>query len=210
MTWLSEMLYDINKSKRKVFSTSFGMLARDVCGKTKLDFIPNLFESRRAMLMKTPILCLLVVLIIVIPACALFESTSLDGYVDRYNKNMDKAPSVLKALVGNEKVELEIVLNGGGQFKAGLEVNNGMVVRITNGGISDQTILIQTREDVIQAMSQSPDPIAAFQQARNAGNVSITGNNFLSNLKVNTALSNMDLLRLLDGILKGRAKYFIP
>jgi hypothetical protein len=204
------MLYDLNKSKRKVFSTSFGILAGDIHGKTKLDFILNLFASWRAMLMKTLILCLLIVLIIVIPVCALFESTSLDGYIDRYNKNMDKAPGVLKALVGNEKVELEIVLNGGGQFKAGLEVNNGMVVRITDGGIADQTILIQTREDVIQTMSQSPDPIAAFQQAREAGNVSITGNNFLSNLKVNTALSNMDLLRLFDGVLKGRAKYFIP
>jgi hypothetical protein len=160
--------------------------------------------------MKTPILCLLIVLIMVIPACALFELTSLDEYIDRYNYNMDKAPGILKTLLGSEKVELDIILDNGSQFKVGLEVNNGLVVSTTKGGFEDQTILIQTREDVIQTMSQSPDPITAFQQARAAGRISITGNNFLSNLKVNTAMSNIDLLKLFDGVLKGRANYFKP
>ena len=160
--------------------------------------------------MKTPILCLLIVLIMVIPACALFEATPLDEYIDRYNKNMNRAPGILKTLVGSENVELDIVLDNGSQFKVGIEVNNGLVVSTTKGGIEDHTILIQTEEDVIKTTSQSPDPIAAFQQTREAGSISITGNNFLSNLKVKTALSNMDLLKLFDGVLKGRANYFRP
>jgi len=160
--------------------------------------------------MKTPILFLLIVLIIVIPACALFELTPLDEYIDRYNYNMDKAPGILKTLLGNENVELDIVLDNGSQFKVGLVVNNGLIVSTTKGGIEDRTILIQTNEDAIQTMSQSRDPITAFQQAREAGSISITGNNFLSNLKVNTALSNIDLLRLFDGVLKGRENYFPP
>jgi hypothetical protein len=123
---------------------------------------------------------------------------------------MNKAPGILKTLVGSENVELDIVLDNGSQFKVGLEVNNGLVVSTTKGGIEDHTILIQTEEDVIQTTSQSPDPIAAFQQAREEGSISITGNNFLSNLKVNTALSNMDLLKLFDGVLKGRENYFRP
>jgi len=161
-------------------------------------------------MMKTPILFLLIVLIIVIPACALFELTPLDEYIDRYNYNMDKAPGILKTLLGNENVELDIVLDNGSQFKVGLVVNNGLIVSTTKGGIEDRTILIQTNEDAIQTMSQSRDPITAFQQAREAGSISITGNNFLSNLKVNTALSNIDLLRLFDGVLKGRENYFPP
>ena len=160
--------------------------------------------------MKTPTICLLIVLIMVIPACALFEFTSLDEYIDRYNYNMDKAPGILKTLIGSENVELDIILDNGSQFKVGLEVNNGLVVSTTKGGIEDHTILIQTEEDVIQTTSQSPDPITAFQQARAAGRISIKGNNFISNLKVNTALSNMDLLKLFDGVLKGRANYFRP
>ena len=119
--------------------------------------------------MKMLILCSLIVLIIASPACALFELTSLDEYIDRYNYNMDKAPGILKTLLGSEKVELDISLNNGSQFKIGLEVNNGLVVSTTKGGIEDHTILIQTKEDVIQTMSQSPDPITAFQQAKEAG-----------------------------------------
>jgi hypothetical protein len=161
-------------------------------------------------MMKTLIVFLLIVLLIVIPACALFEATSLDEYIDRYNKNMNRAPEILRTLVGSENVELDIVLDNGSRFKVGLEVNDGLVVSTTKGGIEDQTILIKTKENVIQTMSQSYDPIAAFQQAREAGNVSITGNNFLSNLKVKTALSNIALLKLFDGVLKGRAKYFLP
>ena len=83
------------------------------------------------------------------------------------------------------------------------------MVRTKEVGIEDQTILIKTKEHVIQTLSQSPDRITAFQQARDAGDISITGNNFLSNLKVNAALSNIDLLSLFDGILNGSsAEYF--
>ena len=160
--------------------------------------------------MKTPILCLLVVIMMTIPVYALFELTSLDEYIDRYNYNMDKAPGILRALVGDEMVELNIALDNGSEFKVGLEVVNGLVAHATTGGIEDYTILIQTDEDVIKTMSQSPDPIAAFQQARKSERISITGNNYLSNLKVNVALSNIELLKLLDGVLKGRANYFRP
>jgi hypothetical protein len=141
---------------------------------------------------------------LVIPACALFESTSLDQYIARYNSNMDKAPTVLKTLIGSEKVELDIAMNNGSQFKVGMETNNAIVVRTVKGGIQDPTIQIQTREDVMQTISQASDPITAFQQANEAGNITITGNTFLSNMKVNAALSSMDLLKFFYGVLFGQ------
>jgi len=61
------------------------------------------------MLMKSPIICLFVVLMLVIPASALFESPSLDQYITRYNSNVDRAPVILKMLFGSERVELNIV-----------------------------------------------------------------------------------------------------
>lgn len=154
--------------------------------------------------MKAPIICLFVILMLVIPACALFESTSLDQYITRYNSNVDKAPTVLKSLIGSEKVELDIAMNNGSQFKVGVETNNALVVRTVKGGIEDPTIQIRTREDVMQTISSASDPIMAFQQAKEAGNISITGNNFFSNLKLNAALSSMDLLRSFYGVLFGQ------
>jgi hypothetical protein len=154
--------------------------------------------------MKLPIICVFIILMLVIPACALFESTSLDQYITKYNSNVDKAPAILKTLLGSEKVELNIVLNNGGQFKVGVEINNGLVVRTVKGGIEDPTILIQTREDVISTISLASDPITAFQQAKEAGKISITGNNFFSNLKLNVALSNMELLRFFYGVFFGQ------
>ena len=154
--------------------------------------------------MKAPIICLFVILMLVIPACALFESTSLDQYITRYNSNVDKAPTVLKSLIGSEKVELDIAMNNGSQFKVGVETNNALVVRTVKGGIEDPTIQIRTREDVMQTISSASDPITAFQQAKEAGNISITGNNFFSNLKLNAALSSMDLLRSFYGVLFGQ------
>jgi hypothetical protein len=75
-----------------------------------------------------------------IPACALFASTSIDQYIAKYNSNMDKAPTVLKTLIGSEKVELDITMNNGSQFKVGMETNNAIVVRTVKGGIQDPTI----------------------------------------------------------------------
>jgi len=69
--------------------------------------------------------------------------------------------------------------------------------------IEDPSIHIQTREEVMQTISQASDPITAFQQAKEAGNITITGNNVLSNLKVNAALSSMDVLKFFYGVLFG-------
>jgi hypothetical protein len=154
--------------------------------------------------MKSPIISLFIILMLVIPACALFESTSLDQYIARYNSSVDKAPAVLKSLIGNERVELDIAMNNGSQFKVGMETNNALVVNTVKGGIGDPTIQIQTREDVMQTISQASDPITAFQQAKEAGNITITGNTFLSNMKVKAALSSMDLLRFFYGVLFGQ------
>lgn len=128
--------------------------------------------------MRSLILCSLIILVLVIPACALFQSTSLDQYVAKYNSHVDKAPSVLKTLLGSERVEIDIALNNGSQFKVGLETNNGLVVKTMKGGIEDPTIQLQTREDVIDTIRSASDPITAFQQAKEAGNITITGNSF--------------------------------
>jgi len=154
--------------------------------------------------MKLPIISLFIILMLVIPACALFESTSLDQYIVRYNSSMDKAPTVLKSLIGSERIELDIAMNNGSQFKVGMETNNGLVAKTVKGGIEDPTIQIQTREDVMQTISQASDPITAFQQANEAGNITITGNTFLSNMKVKAALSSMDLLKFFYGVLFGQ------
>ena len=95
-------------------------------------------------------------------------------------------------------------MNNGSQFKVGMETNNALVVNTVKGGIGDPTIQIQTREDVMQTISQASDPITAFQQAKEAGNITITGNTFLSNMKVKAALSSMDLLRFFYGVLFGQ------
>jgi hypothetical protein len=56
---------------------------------------------------------------------------------------------------------------------------------------------------LMQTISQASDPITAFQQAKEAGNITITGNNVVSNLKVNAALSSMDVLKFFYGVLFG-------
>jgi hypothetical protein len=154
--------------------------------------------------MKSPIICLFIILMLVIPACALFESTSLDQYIARYNSSVDKAPTILKTLIGSEGVELDIAMNNGSQFKVGMETNNALVVRTVKGGIEDPSIQIRTREDVMQTISHASDPITAFQQAKEAGNITITGSNYLKVYFLDAALSNMDLLRFFYGVLFGQ------
>ncbi len=92
-------------------------------------------------------------------------------------------------------------MNNGSQFNVGMETENARVVNVVKGGIEDPTIQIQTKENTMQTISNASDPIMAFQEAKEAEDITITGNNDVSNLKVTAALSSMDILRFFYGVL---------
>lgn len=78
------------------------------------------------------------------PASALtFES--LQHGVDLYNSGMENAPGVVKTLLGDERIQIEVTRPDGTALVAGLETEKAVVVNLTAGEINNPTIVVEAR-----------------------------------------------------------------
>jgi len=128
---------------------------------------------------------------------------TLQKYIDTYNGRIDKAPDVLKSLLGNEKINVDIIKNNGSVYRVGLDVQKARVNRTVEGGLKDPSIVITSTESAINAVRFSKDPIVAFQNQTDLGQISIQGNNILASAKVEALLSSAGVLKFFSGIFFG-------
>ncbi|MBN1323691.1 MAG: hypothetical protein JW986_06790 [Methanotrichaceae archaeon] len=153
--------------------------------------------------MRPALFALLALFILLAPASALFDSATMQNYIDRYNANIDNAPALLRSVVGDERVDVEILLVNGTIFKMGLETEGGRITGTVPGGVGNPSIVAETREDVIYRILRASDPIAEFQRSREAGDMVIEGMTFTAKLKLAAALSSMDILRFFLQLIRG-------
>jgi len=136
-------------------------------------------------------------------ADALFETTSIQDYVDIYNSRIDNAPEVLKGLLGDERVNIDITRNNGSVLSAGFVVENARVEEVVDGGVDDPTITVITTENAINNIKNSDDPIAAFQRERDIGQVRIEGKSLTTRVKLDALLSSTSVIRYFYNIFFG-------
>ena len=121
--------------------------------------------------------------------------------VDIYNSGMENAPEVVKTLLGDERVQIEITKSDGTFLLAGLETKDGVVVNTTEGEIEDPTIVVNATEDAITGVIESDNPVAAFEEAKGNGEITIEGMTWSAKLKVAAALSSTAALRFFASLL---------
>jgi hypothetical protein len=100
--------------------------------------------------------------------------------VNSYNGETDKAPDILKRLIGDEKINVEVIRNDGSVFGVGFVMENARISQTAEGGLSDASIVLTTTENAINTIRSSDNPIDAFQKLEDLGQVRIEGNNLLS------------------------------
>lgn len=154
--------------------------------------------------MKRSILAIAIFLILASSiANALFTTADVQGYADKYNNRIDQAPSVLKGILGNERVNLEIIGINGSVLRTGLVVENARIEDVVEGGLNDSTINVVTTESAINNIKSSDDPVAEFQKERDLGQVRIEGKNPISSAKVNVLLSSTSVIDFFYNIFFG-------
>lgn len=155
--------------------------------------------------MKRKILTSIILLLILISfASALtYTRAGIQGYVDKYNSKADKAPDILKGLIGNETVNVDVTGNDGSVFHVGFEIVNARINRIVDGGIKDPSIAVVTTQSAINNVIHSSNPIAAFQKERDAGQVKVQGNNLLTTAKLEALLSSASVLQFFANVFFG-------
>lgn len=132
-----------------------------------------------------------------------YSRAGIQGYVDAYNSKAEMAPDVLRGLIGNETVNVEVTGNDGSVFHVGFEMVNARINRIVDGGLKDPSIVVVTTQSAISNVIHSTDPVAAFQKERNAGQVKIQGNNLLTKAKLEALLSSTSVLQFFAKVFFG-------
>jgi hypothetical protein len=147
--------------------------------------------------MRRPILFAAISLMLLISFANAFsvDMTETQKNVDAYNKNIDQAPAILKGVMGNERIDLDITKNDGSVFRVGLDMVAGRINKTIAGGWSDPSITITTNENAINNIRRSKDPIAAFQTERDQGQITFEASGMLTRVKLEAVLSSTSVLQ---------------
>ncbi|OYV12495.1 MAG: hypothetical protein CG445_660 [Methanosaeta sp. ASM2] len=110
--------------------------------------------------------------------------------INSYNNKIDNAPDILKRLVGNEKINIDVIRNDGSVFRVGFVMENARINQAVEGGLSDPSIILTTTENAVDTIRSSDNPIDTFQKQEDLGQVRIEGDNLLTKAKLSVVFSS--------------------
>ncbi len=135
-------------------------------------------------------------MMLIVPACAIsFDIASVQKNADAYNNNIDKAPTILKNILGSEKINLDITRDDGSLFRVGLDMVNARIEKVVDGGWNNSSIVIATTESAINNVRLSNDPITAFQEQRDLGQIRFEASGLITKAKLEAVLSSTSVLK---------------
>ena len=130
-----------------------------------------------------------------------FTFENVQHGVEIYNAGVANAPGVVKTLLGDERIQVEISRGNETPLLAGLETENAVIVNAIEGEIENPTIVLEASEEAITRVYQAEDPVAAFEEAKKEGEISVRGTTFTSKLKVSAALASTPALRFFASLI---------
>lgn len=110
--------------------------------------------------------------------------------INSYNSKIDNAPDILKRLVGNEKINIDVIRNDGSVFRVGFVMENARINQTVEGGFSDPSIILTTTENAVNTIRSSDNPIDTFQKQEDLGQVRIEGDNLRTKAKLSVVFSS--------------------
>jgi hypothetical protein len=124
-----------------------------------------------------------------------FDMPTTQKYVDTYNNQIEKVPTVIKSMLGSEKINMIITRENGSVFLVGMDMVSARIERTVEGGISDPTIIVTTTQSALNEVGKSKDRIAAFKAQTDAGQIRFEGKSWLADAKIKALLSSTSFLQ---------------
>ncbi len=118
-----------------------------------------------------------------------------------YNESLGDFPDNYKSLIGDNRIAIRIIGEDNTMTALGLVTKNGELVEASDGNLTNPTIEINVKENVITELQEAADPADAFNKALDNKDVSVKGNGFINQLKVNVLLGNPLLPELIVKLL---------
>ena len=133
---------------------------------------------------------LLLVLSISLSIAITYSMEGTQENINSYNSKIDNAPDILKRLVGNEKINIDVIRNDGSVFRVGFVMENARINQAVEGGFSDASIILTTTENAVNTIRSSDNPIDTFQKQEDLGQVRIEGDNLRTKAKLSVVFSS--------------------
>ena len=149
------------------------------------------------MVMRRSILCVAISLVLLIFMASAFtiDMTETQKHIDSYNRNIDRAPDILKTILGDERINLEVTRDNASTFRVGLDMKSARINKTIEGGWEDSTITINASEEAINNIRLSKEPIAAFEKERDAGRITFEASDLIARAKLKAVLSSTPVLQ---------------
>jgi len=112
-----------------------------------------------------------------------------------YNRNIENAPYLLTSFLGSEKINLDLVKDDGSLLKAGLDMVDGRIERVIQGGFDDATISFAASERDMNEVIASKDKIATFKRLTDEGRINIHAQGLWAQAKLKALLSSASVIQ---------------
>ena len=112
-----------------------------------------------------------------------------------YNRNIENAPYLLTSFLGSEKINLNLVKDNGSLLNAGLDMVDGRIEKVIQGGFDNATISFAASERDINEVIASEDKIAKFKNLVDEGKIEIRAEGFWAQAKLKALLSSASVLQ---------------
>jgi len=112
-----------------------------------------------------------------------------------YNRNIENAPYLLTSFLGSEKINLDLVKDDGSLLKAGLDMVDGRIERVIQGGFDDASISFAASERDMNEVIASKDKIATFKRLTDEGRINIQAEGLWAQAKLKALLSSASVLQ---------------
>ena len=112
-----------------------------------------------------------------------------------YNRNIENAPYLLTSFLGSEKINLNLVKDNGSLLNAGLDMVDGRIEKVIQGGFDNATISFAASERDMNEVIASEDKIAKFKNLVDEGKIEIRAEGFWAQAKLKAVLSSASVLQ---------------
>ena len=110
---------------------------------------------------------------------------------------MGEFPDSYRSLIGDNRIAIRITALNNSVQSFGLVTKNGLLEDAVDGELADPTIELNVKENAIIKLQNAEDPAAAFDKAIQDKEISVKGNGFINQLKVNVLLGHPVLPELI-------------
>ena len=139
----------------------------------------------------------IIALVLLLPPAYAFtlDMQCVEDNAANYNRNIENAPYLLTSFLGSEKINLNLVKDDGSLLNAGLDMVDGRIEKVIQGGSDDATISFSASERDMNEVIASKDKIATFKNLVDEGRINIQAEGLWAQAKLKALLSSASVLQ---------------